>query len=765
MASTSAKCTTSSPTPLWVSLIFGSFSFMALICTTIMSIRHLKTSMKHDWIEASFCTKIKLCARDVWGRKSVYLPLVSHLADTVTDFASVVEFGIVAATSNDCGVDVWKLFILSIGCMVLYRAVSAYKMYQITGSWRRTSLQALDMELYHILYFSHKWNLKNSSSPQRMLAVLESTLEAAPQAVIQMVYLLFTGNMSGVVVASTVFSFINLTSAIVSDDVKMCGLRFPSSCQAVVSEDGRQFISLYVFRVLDVPSKLLFYAFAWYLVHDYGGYVCFGILLLDAMIAFGVYLKTSNTDALLAFVVVPLTFGSGDYKDWVKRYWYWCMFQLISVNTLIWILIRNDLFGEEDEFVVVLWFYCSIASVCKWLFAFRIIGDVSHASKERSDLNALIATKSYADALELILFKDTDTAATKRYGEDQHTLLALARLQNDKHWFNTIAQHGLDNKVTDDTRHWTELLEALKSSNSHAIQCILSSPQIDYAYLMVVDTEGRTAVYWAISEGTLEQLRWFIDCLNMVLKSEDDGETKRVTLLRNAWAKREQKWTVFHWAASLGKSAEWFQALCDAYGSQSEAKRADISSAATILYGDDKNTMLTMAMRSNDERWLNTVAQHGLANKVTDKERYSTALMVACGASKDHAIQSILSSPQIDIDYLMVADTDGVRAVYCAIRYGTLDRLMWFMECLNRVSNTGDDAEATRANVLNNAEPGDKRTVFHMAARWNKSLDWFKVLYDGYGSESKAKEAIAMKDYKDITVLDVLKEMDYDTKE
>eukprot|EP01083_Nonionella_stella_P245139 852445_1 len=172
-----------------------------------------------------------------------------------------------------------------------------------------------------------------------------------------------------------------------------------------------------------------------------------------------------------------------------------------------------------------------------------------------------------------------------------------------------------------------------------------------------------------------------------------------------------------------------------------------------------------MAMRLNDERWFNTVAQHGLANKVTDKERYSTALMVACGASKDHAIQSILSSPQIDIDYLMVADTDGVRAVYCAIRYGTLDRLMWFMECLNRVSNTGDDAEATRANVLNNPWPFSKQTVFHTAASWKKSLDWFKVLYDGYGSELKGKEALAMKDVMDETALDRLKGEDYDTKE
>eukprot|EP01084_Bolivina_argentea_P255715 430224_1 len=61
---------------------------------------HIKQSVtqKSEWDKAQGCFgKLKLCAKDVWGRKSVYLPLISHLSDTATDFASVVEFGIVAA--------------------------------------------------------------------------------------------------------------------------------------------------------------------------------------------------------------------------------------------------------------------------------------------------------------------------------------------------------------------------------------------------------------------------------------------------------------------------------------------------------------------------------------------------------------------------------------------------------------------------------------------------------------------------------------------
>ena len=49
------------------------------------------------------------------------------------------------------------------------------------GAWWRVLLQLLDLELFHILYLSHTVDLKGSSSPQRMLRVLEAVFEAAPQ--------------------------------------------------------------------------------------------------------------------------------------------------------------------------------------------------------------------------------------------------------------------------------------------------------------------------------------------------------------------------------------------------------------------------------------------------------------------------------------------------------------------------------------------------------------------------------------------------------
>eukprot|EP01083_Nonionella_stella_P018830 52355_1 len=214
-------CETKSLTPLWVTITFTALSFVMLLFTLTLSIKHLKTTSKYAnkngtnaWEKATFTKKVKLVARDVWGRKSVYLRLISHLSDTATDFASVIEFGIVAASSNsdNCGINVWYLFTISIICMIGYRLISAYKIYQITdGSWLRTILQLMDIELYHVLYFSHKWGLRQSSSPQRMLSVLEAVFE---------VYLMYTNNGSAVVIASTALSFVNLTISIIADDAK-----------------------------------------------------------------------------------------------------------------------------------------------------------------------------------------------------------------------------------------------------------------------------------------------------------------------------------------------------------------------------------------------------------------------------------------------------------------------------------------------------------------------------------------------------------------
>eukprot|EP01084_Bolivina_argentea_P007956 14893_1 len=233
-------CITDSWLPTWVTIVFIMCTFLMLMITSIYSFKSLKghSSLSRQssssrratiittqtattsWDELTCSSKLYLWINDVWKRKSVYIPITTHVSDTATDFAAVVEFYQIASTSTpaECGINVWFLFSLSVFALIFYRVISASAIWQITQSEKRVFFQLLDIELYPILYLSHRMNLTNKSSPQRLISVLEAVFEAAPQSMIQMVYLLSTGNFSGIIFASSVLSFLNVSFSIIGDD-------------------------------------------------------------------------------------------------------------------------------------------------------------------------------------------------------------------------------------------------------------------------------------------------------------------------------------------------------------------------------------------------------------------------------------------------------------------------------------------------------------------------------------------------------------------
>ena len=79
------------------------------------------------------------------------------------------------------GLNMWSLFTVSVLCMVLYRAVSSWSIWNITGSMKRVLLQLVDVELFNVLRIAHRFEIKGSSAPHRLISNLEASLEAAPQ--------------------------------------------------------------------------------------------------------------------------------------------------------------------------------------------------------------------------------------------------------------------------------------------------------------------------------------------------------------------------------------------------------------------------------------------------------------------------------------------------------------------------------------------------------------------------------------------------------
>ena len=75
----------------------------------------------------------------------------------------------------------WYLFLLSVLCMALYRGVSSWSIWRITGSLKRVLKQFVDVELFNVLMIAHRFDIKGSSAPHRLISNLEASLEAAPQ--------------------------------------------------------------------------------------------------------------------------------------------------------------------------------------------------------------------------------------------------------------------------------------------------------------------------------------------------------------------------------------------------------------------------------------------------------------------------------------------------------------------------------------------------------------------------------------------------------
>eukprot|EP01084_Bolivina_argentea_P145985 255753_1 len=216
--------------------------------------------------KANCCKKMWIVLKDMKDRREIYLPISVHLSDTATDYATVIEFGIIAFAETCTDINTWAIFGLSLSAMMVYRIISSFIIYRITHSLKRTLCQFFDLEVFYMVYIGHFMELTSKSSPQRLIASLEAVFEAAPQAVIQTIYLLKTGDGSWIIYVSSALSFINLTLNVIGDDKNFLEIEWKTFNYFRRTELSiAPFIFLYFFRICDVPSKILSYILFWYL--------------------------------------------------------------------------------------------------------------------------------------------------------------------------------------------------------------------------------------------------------------------------------------------------------------------------------------------------------------------------------------------------------------------------------------------------------------------------------------------------------------------
>eukprot|EP01084_Bolivina_argentea_P240547 404081_1 len=287
---------------------------------------------------------------DVYRRRHCYLPMISHLTDWITDTGVIIQFGTLAyiTTKADCnGLDMNVLFALSIFILLFYRTISSLLIYNYTKSCKRFLMQFIDFEIFRTLYVNYLCDKTEPCSPQKWINSLEAAFESSPQALIQMVYLVKTGSFGASldVVLSLILSLMCIISKIISDDKvisvkeakRILNIPKPTvdnsqsfQIQLMCSRISWKYICRYIWRILDVSSKILITSLLWLAL---GGYYVSFIIICEVMVFLIICIKTRRFEFLFGVVAMVIS-RSENYPNAKK----------ISIGIMIYRHVTNTFF-------------------------------------------------------------------------------------------------------------------------------------------------------------------------------------------------------------------------------------------------------------------------------------------------------------------------------------------------------------------------------------------------------------------------------------
>ena len=263
----------------------------------VMEIRHVTTPTPNqpttEAVLYSFC---KYLPKEIMKKKSCYFPCITHLIDQSTDVAVIFEFYQLYVfesipnpngTKNDCGgVNAEQLLIISCVAFLFYRIISCIWIYNITRSIFHTILQFFDLKIYHALYinFISEYNDGNPNTAQKYIQILEASLEAFPQVVIQLYFFIQVEmhvSKYWIVFASLIMSLYNVASRMASED----RIYFIKSWQNVFDNRCLNFHYLFrcIVRVCDVFQRIVLILLLWIGV---GGFYCALYIIFELIILF-----------------------------------------------------------------------------------------------------------------------------------------------------------------------------------------------------------------------------------------------------------------------------------------------------------------------------------------------------------------------------------------------------------------------------------------------------------------------------------------------
>eukprot|EP01084_Bolivina_argentea_P033791 62477_1 len=223
-------CSTDHQLPQWFGFVYAITQSVFIIIAAIIGFINVASADPHIWLRLSCTQKIKAWFKSIYNKRACYYPVITHMFDQVSDYMVTVEFYFLwqqeekYGTQFCTGLDMKAIFFSSIFILLSYRVITSYFLFKYTKSIVKVLLQFIDLEFIQVISLNWKRNRTTPNSMQRWLQSFESTFEAAPQALLQFMFLLKTGQIgnpsstSYIVLFSFLFSMISLTSRVTNDE-------------------------------------------------------------------------------------------------------------------------------------------------------------------------------------------------------------------------------------------------------------------------------------------------------------------------------------------------------------------------------------------------------------------------------------------------------------------------------------------------------------------------------------------------------------------
>ena len=191
------------------------------------------------------------------------------------------------------------LFLLSLFYFLFYRITSAIMVVIGTRNIYYAIGQFLfEYMLYRSIYVNYRLECTTPSSPQQWIQNMESMLEAFPQLIIQMFYVIQIGDLEPFVIISIVFSMLSMVNKTVSEDKALFtkhdvfdNWQDPQWNRKKLPCVNPKYLIRLLFRIFDISHRVLIIVIVWY---EFGGLILFVIVLIEFLILFLIVFKTKE---------------------------------------------------------------------------------------------------------------------------------------------------------------------------------------------------------------------------------------------------------------------------------------------------------------------------------------------------------------------------------------------------------------------------------------------------------------------------------------